>query len=920
MAGKTALPLPARLAERPPVGVVGRQSERDVIEGVVAQVASGAGPKLVAVSGPPGVGKSTIVAEVARVAHRAGAAVLYGWCEESFDVPYRPFLEAFGQYADHVPDEALRRHAAQHLADLARLVPALRWRSPQLPPAQTGEPDTERYLLFGAVAATLAELCIDAPVVLVIDDLHWADRPSLQLLRHLFGERGLDRLAVLGTYRSTDVSYSDPLIGMLTSLRNARRLESVVLSGFDDIDISAYVRAVAGTVVDEGMSALARSLSRLTGGNPFFVSELVRHLVESGTIAQREDGQWTVAVPLSAAGLPESIREVVEARVVRLGPTVQEVLEAAAVLGQEFDLELLAAAADIAEEQVLDALESAGRVELVVEVASRPGRFRFSHALIQQVLYDELSRARRGRVHSAAAIALERDTASDPGPRSGEIARHLIAAGARDDLVRAVRYCSLAGASALSALAPDEAVRWFGRALELLDRVPDEAERARALLGLGESRRRAGDPSSRDTLLEAARLAARLNDADVLVAAALANNRGFSSATGAVDEERVDVLEDALRVVGTDDSAPRASLLALLALELTHAGDYPARRALADEALDVARRVADPAVLAGVLSKRLLTLWVPDTLSERLAETAEAETLADRVGDAEVGFWACLRRAMVALEAGLPDEVDRCLARTENFSDAIRQPVLRWSVLFTRAWRRMLAGDLEGAEAEAIEALQLGNDTGQPDALTIFGAQLVSVRWHQGRLDEVVDLLAPIAASNPGLPGLMGLLSMCLAASGRQSEAASLLADAVVEGFDPPYDMFWLPTVVVWAEVAALLGDVVACDVLYRRLEPWHAQFVFSGTNGQGAVALHLGQLALVLGRLEAAEHHVREAAEIHSRLRATYFMARTDLARARLLAGRGEDAAARALAAEVRDGATKAGFADVARWAATLV
>ena len=919
MAGNNVLPLPARLADGPTVGVIGRIAEREAIDAVVAQVASGAGPKLVAVSGPPGVGKTTLVAQAARLAHDAGAAVLYGWCEESFDVPYRPFLEAFGLYADQVSDGMLRRHSMQHLAELARLVPALRWRSPHLPPAQTGEPDIERYLLFGAVAATLAEICADAPVVLLLDDLHWADRPSLQLLRHLFGERGLERLVVLATYRSTDVSYGDPLVGMLTGLRNARRLESIALSGLDDIDISAYVRAVAGAVVDEGVSVLARSLSRLTGGNPFFVSELVRHLVESGTIGRGEDGEWAIGVRLSDAGLPESIREVVEARVGRLNATVQEVLAAAAVLGQEFDLELLAAAAGMTEDETLDALESANHVELVVEVGGRPGRFRFSHALIQQVLYDDLSRARRARVHSAAATALEQAGGTDPGRGSGEIARHLMATGARADLVKAVRYCSLAGEAALAALAPDDAVRWYQRALDLLTEAPDDAERGRVLLGLGESQRRAGDPGSRDTLLEAARVASRGKDADVLIAAALANNRGFASATGAVDAERVAVLEEALRAVGSDDSASRASLLSLLALEILHAGDYPARRALADEALDMARRIGDPAIIAGVLSRRLLTLWVPDTLAERLAETAEAEMRASDVGDAEVRFWACLRRAMVALEAGLLDEVDACLERSEALSASVGQPVLRWSVLFARAWRRLLIGDFEVAEALALEALQLGNDTGQPDAATIFGSQLVGLRWCQGRLNEVVDLVSSIAATNPGLPGLTALLAMCLAVSARENEAASILADAVASGFDVGYDMFWLPTLVVWAEVAWLVDDSVAAGALYPLLEPWHAQFVFSGTNGQGAVALYLGHLALVLDRLEDAERHLDESADIHARLGAEYFMVRTELARARLLVARGERSSAEALAAGVRDRATTAGFADVARWAAEV-
>jgi ATP/maltotriose-dependent transcriptional regulator MalT len=203
--------------------------------------------------------------------------------------------------------------------------------------------------------------------------------------------------------------------------------------------------------------------------------------------------------------------------------------------------------------------------------------------------------------------------------------------------------------------------------------------------------------------------------------------------------------------------------------------------------------------------------------------------------------------------------------------------------------------------------------------MTIFGSQLVGLRWCQGRLDEVVDLVTSIATTNPGLSGLTGLVAMCLAVSAREGEAAPLLSEAAAAGFDAPYDMFWLPTLVVWAEVAWLLDDVEAAAMLYGLLEPWHAQFVFSGTNGQGAVALYLGHLAIVLGRLDDAERYLEESADIHARLDAGYFVARTDLAKARLLAARGERRAAGALAAAVRERAAAGGFTDVSRWAAAL-
>ena len=402
------VPLPGRLAVRPVAGVVGRDAELAAMLDAFKRVAAGEGREVFLVSGEPGVGKSTVIAEVARAAFDAGACVLFGHCEEDVAAPYQLFTEALGHFVTHAPEELLVDHVESWGPALDRLVPGLSRRLPGLEPSTATDPDTERYQLFAAVVGLLVMVSRAQPVVLVLDDLQWADRASLQLLRHLIGADQTMRLLVLGTYRDTELSHSHPLVETLAALHRHRGVARLELAGLDDSGVASLMEAAAGHTLDDTAVRLARAVHRETDGNPFFVSEVLRHLAETGAIYQdTATGRWVTAAQLDATALPASVRTVIGARVGRLGAEAERVLSLAAVIGRDFDLDVLARATSLPDDDVLDVLDAAMAAALVRELTDAPGHYAFAHALIQHTLYEDLGRTRQARAHRQVGMALE---------------------------------------------------------------------------------------------------------------------------------------------------------------------------------------------------------------------------------------------------------------------------------------------------------------------------------------------------------------------------------------------------------------------------------------------------------------------------------------------------------------------------------
>ncbi len=752
----TGIPLPGRLSVRPSVGVVGRDTELEQITEALKRVAAGEGREFLLVSGEAGLGKTTLAAEAARAAFGTGSVVLFGHCEEDLATPYQLFAEALGHYITHVPEDDLYANVMEYGAELVPLVPALAARIPDLPPSKASDPESERFLFFAAVVGLLAKASEHQPVVVVLDDLQWADKASLLLLRYLAGSEHVTRLLLLGIYRDSELPQANALRETLGVLRQHQGFSRIRLSGLDDQGVIAFMETAAGHSLDDAGIEFAHALYEETDGNPFFVGEVLRHLAETGAIYQDASGMWFTNDSLEPQALPDSIREVIGGRVARLGSEARQVLSVASVIGRDFDIDLLAKATGTPDDDVLDILEAAAASSLVRELTESFGRYNFAHALIQHTLYEDLGPTRRARAHRRVAEALEELCGENTGPRAGELARHWINATQTVELQKAIQYSRQAADAALAALAPADALRYYAKAIELTSdaALGDPLLEIDLAIGLGTAQRLMGEPEYRDTLLGAARRAAELGQTDRLVSAALAANRGFFSRIGTIDLEKVEVLEEALARLPAGHG-DRALLLATLCAELAVGASLERRRALADEAVALTSAGGDDAAIVWVLNNVAFPLMVPPLLDESLSRTAEALAKADRLGDPVLRYFAALWREQVAFRACDVEEVDRCLEIMKTLADQLDQPMLSWVLMFCTAWRTIINGDFARGEQLATEALEIGTAGGQPDANLIYGGQLIDINYQRGTLADLTPVIEALVAGAPEVAGVL---------------------------------------------------------------------------------------------------------------------------------------------------------------------
>ncbi len=878
------LPMPALLTRAGRI-FVGRNDELERLLGLWKEATAG-DRRLALLGGEPGIGKTRLAVELAGQIRESGGVVLAGRCDEDLGVPYQPFVEALRHYLSCAAEPRLGRYAG----DLARLLPELTDLVAGLPDPLRSDPETERYRLFDALAGWLSDVSAEAPVLLVLDDLHWAAKPTLLLLRHVLRSSGSLRLLVVGTYRDSEVGRGHPLSDLLAELRRDGEVERLAISGLDVAGVTALIEAAAGHTLDgaEGQE-LPQLVWRETEGHPFFVAEVLRHLSESRAIEQ-QDGRWVLRAELGELRIPEGVRDVVGRRLSHLAESTNQLLAVAAVVGLEFDPAIVERAGGVGEDELLAALDEATSARLLVEV---PGpRYRFGHALVRATLYEELTGARRVALHRRVAQAIEFLHGRALDDHLPALAHHWARASApAADAARAIDYATRAGDRAVSQLAPDEAVAYYRQALELVDvggAEPAEGQRLRLLIALGEAQRQAGDPAHRETLLAAARLAADEGDAVALARAALANTRAiFSSTVGEVDDERVASIEAALDATGDDDPPIRARLLAALGQEIIFAGDRERdrRMRLVDEALAIARSSGDNSTLAHVLLQNFYTISFPDTLAQRLAYTVELLELAERLKDPVITARALMYRARSLGESANVEAADGCLQSAERLAEELGQPTLRWLVGHLRTVRTILAGDLEEGERRVHAWFELGQATGQRDAAVFLAAHLFLVRFDQGRLAELEESLAERVSAAPGLPMLRAYLALLLCEVERPADARSHYEPLAVENFTGLHrDSTWILGIPLCAAVCACLGDRERAPMLFGMLQPYANQFVFTAGGSLGAVAYYLAILASTSGDFDEAERRFVEAAATHERIGAPTWLARTRLEWARML------------------------------------
>jgi hypothetical protein len=808
---------------------------------------------------------------------------------------------------------------AIHGSEISPLAEALATRIRALPPSKATDVDTQRFLLFSAVTGLLASAADSAPIVLVFDDLQWADAASLSLLRHLISTEITSSVLILATFRPDELPQANDLRHTLGALRRFDSVRRIDLRPLDAAGVATLMESAAGHELGSDGVELAGVIHRETDGNPFFVTALLRHLADTGAIRRDASGRWIATASIDELALPESVRDVIGGRIARLGDRAERVLCIAAVIGRDFDLALLSSATDTGEDDLLNILDEAAAASLVREVRTRPGEFFFSHALIQRIIYNDLGGTRRARSHRQVGEALERLSAGAPNGSLGQLARHWVLAQP-PDIARAVTYSLQAGESALRALAPADAQRHFVQGLEL--GVQDAATSAATLLdlriGLGVAQRQRGDASYRETLLDAASAAQSIDHTEHFITAALANNRGFYSAVGAIDSEKVGLLENLAEVLPYEHER-RPLVLATLCSELAHGSTLQRRQDLAEEAVALAVKLGDDETTIRVLNHLYIPLQVPHLLDVALERTSEALVLATALGDPALLYWAAMWRAETAARSGDIDTMDRCLAIHSATAQQLNQPIFTWGQLFVRGLRAMIAGDPDDAEKYATRAVEIGSESGQPDAGTIFGSQLLIVNGQRGTMSTLIPLIEQMATETPDISQWLfgSLLAKAHVEVDQNAEALRLLDEFAAADFDLPLDQIWLTGMVDYAEAAIESQSLEHSAALYDRLLPWAEQLPATGASALPPVSQYLGGLAAVLRNFDEADIHFAHAASLGRRIGANYFCARNDFMWGRMYRARdcdGDRERARVLLGNAQAAAAQRGYGSVER------
>jgi tetratricopeptide (TPR) repeat protein len=917
------VPLPSSIGDVARQPFVGRQEATDALRGHWDLAREGR-RQLVLVGGEPGIGKTRLVSELCRAVHEEdGATVLFGRCYEESLVPYQPFIGALRPYVTACPPEELRTRVTESGVEITTLLPEVAERLPGLPEPVRADPEAERYRLFEAMGGLLAAMSQETPLTLVLDDLHWADQPTLLLLKHIARSPEQSPMLIVGTYRETDLARTHPLSDTLADLRREHLFERVSLKGLGEEEVAALVEGWAG---HEAPEDFVRALSGETEGNPFFIEEVLQHLAESGAIYQ-EEGRWTSDLSVEEIGIPEGVKEVIGRRLSRLGETANKTLSLASVVGRTFGLDLLERVSEHSEDELLEGLEEAADARVIEELPKTVGRYSFSHALIRETLYEELSATRRVRLHRKVAEALEALHADDLGPHFAGLAYHFMQGAPAGTVEQAIDYSLRAGQRAIEQLAYEEAAGIYQRALSVLepDEPDQESRRCALLLALGDAQSKAGNiERSREAFVQAAAIARKLDSPEELALAALGvAGRAFQS-FGLVDDERIELLEEALEALGSEDSALRARVTGSLAEALYFSPSGGRTLPLGEAAVEMARRVGDETALAYALNAYAYGLWQPDHLEKRLEVGTELAEVAERIGEPELVLHGLSWRLGCFLEAGEIAAVDRERELHTPLAEEVGQP---FYLLYDKAFQTMRAlidGRFEAAEQAAGEALEFGQAMHEPaDSVQMFGVHMFLVLREQGRMDELEDAMRDFADGYPAVPAWRAGLGALLVELGKDDDARAELERLAANDFaDIPRDANWFIAAALLSEMCHRLADVRRAALLYDLLLPYPDRIVVTGAavGCFGPLSHYLGLLGATLGRPDDAARHFEAALEMNAALSSPAWAARTQLAYARaLLEGDGNGEKAVALLAEAERTASELGMTVVSEAAAEL-
>ncbi|PRZ42048.1 regulatory LuxR family protein [Antricoccus suffuscus] len=838
--------MPAELVA--PSDFVGRQPELELCRDAIRR-ARGGHPSTLMIGGEPGVGKSALVAQVAAEASSQAVRVLAGRCESDFRAPFRPVTDALRHYLSD-PRLDLREIAGPTAGSLASILPDLADRLPE--PYTVEDPATARRQLVDAIVATIASACDAGPVLLIIEDMHCADHATLGVVRHIVESAAVGTLALVGTFRNTELAREHPLPGLLANMWRQPSVRRIDLNGLSAEETAELVGRATSAASPSGLT----QLHSRTGGNPFFIRQLLRQ----GS---------TGAAP---TGVPASVKEVVIDRATRLGPSALHLLETAAVLGSEFDIHLLLEIMSAAEERAavtltIEDLENAGTARFITELPEAPGRFRFVHELVREAFIEQLSALSNARLHQLAGHAVLKLHSTDISEHLIALAAHFHAAVPLGDGLLAAEYAAAAARQAIESLAPEDALRLA--ALGLADLPKDSGQdRLRLdllLIEVDASATRMDLVAHQRAMFDAIEVARRIGDPVAL--ARTLDRHTVLPAMGSIDEELLAVKLEAIDALGEHPSPLRTRLLASASYQRTIGGHGWRAADQARQAVRDARTLRDPdGVIAGLYALAAARLGGPD-LGAQMEVAEELTTLGLPKMDLAPERDGRRFRAVLALAGGdrggfEADGVSLSQVGNARGSVFIRSLSAEWSTLGA-----LLDGDLDRAESLANATVALAAD--DPNFLLGWLAQLAAIRVEQDRAGEFVPLADGTLAEHPHLLVVRALCAGLHTEAGDLEGGRALVASIVADGFDAVGEDWLRPATLGYlAPVVRDCFGPMACQSLAGLLAPYSGQLLVAGAG------------ALVLG---AADHFrgllLSAAGPMHWQRAADAFAAATDLA-----------------------------------------
>ena len=836
---------------------VGRQREMGELKAALEDALSGRG-RLVTLVGEPGIGKTRTAQELATYAGLRQAQVLWGRCYEGQGAPpYWPWVQAIRSYVRDRDQQQLQSEMGAGAADIAEIVSDVGEQLPGLKPPPQLEPDQARFRLFDSITAFLKSAGRRQPLVLILEDLQWADQPSLLLLEFLARELAGARLLIVGTYRDVDVTRRHPLSLTLGELARERLFQRVQLKGLEHQDVGRFIELVAGLTPPRGM---VEAVHRQTEGNPLFVTEVVRLLVQEGELtAHSETASGRGDTDSWSVRIPEGVREVIGRRLDHLSERCNQTLTIASVLGREFTLEQLTPLIDdLTEDRLLEVLEEALAARVLEELPRVAGRYQFTHALIQDTLLEDLSATRRVRLHARIAEAFEELYGDEVEAHAAALAYHLAAVGTLDSVPKMIYYSLKAGDRALATYAYEEALDHFERGLAAKQGQEMDSQTADLLLGLAKSKAATGQSvqvqDAWNSLSQAFDYYAEAGNVDQVSAIAL---YPFPLEVGVLATGAVDLIVRALTIVPADSreaghlQARYGNALGLLQ------GDYAGAQAAFQRCLETAQRMDDPSLEMGALAAAAGVDWFHLHWQEAMEKSAKAIEMGKQI-DEPVHQWVAHLWAVNSLAAlGRTEEVRQRAEAIVPVAERLRH---RNEIALAHALNARvshLTGDWEASREFVDKALALSPRHTQALVVRIM-VEYDSGNHSRGkefleRLMESVRSTAPgpnlprAYASQIG-PTVARIAGRTPALGDKDAESQAILSS---------------PSATPFASMLARMGlamTAVAREDRDLASEQYEALKDLQGTAFNTSTDRLLGLLARTMGRLEDAESHFEDA------------------------------------------------------------